>query len=59
MTELVRPAAEWELQTVIAKLATQKVAVEIVGHGALRNAGRPSPATRRHLDRVAARRDAL
>ena len=45
MTELVRPAAEWELQTVIAKLAAQRVPVEIVGHGALRNAGRPSPAS--------------
>ena len=42
MTELVRPAAEWELQTVLAKLAKQKVPVEIVGHGALRNAGRPA-----------------
>jgi glycolate oxidase FAD binding subunit len=42
VTELVRPAAEWELQTVIAKLAAQNVPVEIVGHGALRNAGRPS-----------------
>ncbi len=44
MTELLRPAAEWELQTVIAKLAAQKTPVEIVGHGALRNAGRPSMA---------------
>ena len=43
MTELLRPAAEWELQTVIAKLVAQNVTVEIVGHGALRNAGRPSP----------------
>lgn len=41
MTELVRPAAAWELQTVLAKFAQQKVPVEIVGHGALRNAGRP------------------
>lgn len=44
MNELLRPAAEWELQTVVAKLATQKVPVEIVGHGALRNVGRPSSA---------------
>ena len=44
MAELVRPAAEWELQTVIAKLAAQKMPAEIVGHGALRNAGRPSAA---------------
>lgn len=44
MSELVRPAAEWELQTVMSKLAAQNVPVEIVGLGALRNAGRPSPA---------------
>jgi glycolate oxidase FAD binding subunit len=43
LTELLRPAAEWELQTVIAKLAAQNMPVEIVGHGALRNAGRPAP----------------
>jgi glycolate oxidase FAD binding subunit len=42
VTELVRPAAEWELQTVLAKLAAQRMPVEIVGHGALRNAGRPA-----------------
>jgi glycolate oxidase FAD binding subunit len=45
MTELLRPAAEWELQTVITKLAGQKMPVEVVGHGALRNAGRPSSAS--------------
>lgn len=44
MTDLVRPAAAWELQTVLAKFAAQKVPVEIVGHGALRNAGRPCDA---------------
>lgn len=44
MTELVRPAAEWELQSIIARLAAQKMPFEVVGHGALRNAGRPSPA---------------
>ncbi|MEQ1669440.1 MAG: FAD-binding protein, partial [Hyphomicrobium sp.] len=44
MTELLRPAAEWELQSIIARLAAQKQAVEVVGHGALRNAGRPSAA---------------
>nr|WP_281365450.1 FAD-binding protein [Hyphomicrobium methylovorum] len=36
----MRPAAEWELQSMIAKLASQKRRVEVVGHGALRNAGR-------------------
>ncbi len=45
MTDLIRPAAEWELQSVIAKFAAQKIPVEIVGHGALRNAGRPAPAS--------------
>lgn len=44
MLELVRPAAEWELQTVMTTLAGQGVPVEILGHGALRNAGRPSSA---------------
>lgn len=45
MTDLVRPAAAWELQTVMAKFAAQRTPVEIVGHGALRNAGRPSEAS--------------
>ena len=44
MTELLRPAAEWELQSMITKLATQKRSVEVVGHGGLRGVGRPSSA---------------
>ena len=40
VTELLRPAVEWELQSMIAKLASQKRDMEVVGHGALRNAGR-------------------
>lgn len=44
MTDLLRPATEWELQTVIAKLVAQATPVEVVGHGALRNAGRYAPA---------------
>jgi len=44
VTELLRPAAEWELQSMIAKLASQKRDMEVVGHGALRNAGRTSKA---------------
>ena len=40
MTELLRPAAEWELQSMLAKLASRRQPVEVVGHGALRNAGR-------------------
>jgi glycolate oxidase FAD binding subunit len=41
VSELFRPAAEWELQSMIAKLAGQNRTMEVVGHGALRNAGRP------------------
>ena len=40
MNDLWRPAAEWELQSMIAKLAGQGRSIEVVGHGALRNAGR-------------------
>ena len=40
MSELWRPAAEWELQSMIAKLAGSRRSIEIVGHGALRNIGR-------------------
>lgn len=40
MSELWRPAAEWELQTMVSKLAREKRGIEIVGHGALRNTGR-------------------
>lgn len=41
MTELLRPAAEWELQSMIAKLATQNRPVEVLGLGGLRAVGRP------------------
>lgn len=41
MTDILRPAAEWELQSMIAKLAAARQTAEVVGHGALRNAGRP------------------
>jgi glycolate oxidase FAD binding subunit len=44
VTELLRPAAEWELQSMIARLVDQKREMEVVGHGALRNAGRMSRA---------------
>ncbi|MGQ0457830.1 MAG: FAD-binding protein [Hyphomicrobium sp.] len=39
--DILRPAAEWELQSMIAKLGDTRQTIEIVGHGALRNAGRP------------------
>ncbi len=42
MIELLRPAAEWELQAMIAKLAAQKRSVEVVGTGGLRGVGRPA-----------------
>jgi glycolate oxidase FAD binding subunit len=40
VSELWRPAAEWELQSMIARLAREKRGMEVVGHGALRNTGR-------------------
>ncbi|MET0408366.1 MAG: FAD-binding protein [Hyphomicrobium sp.] len=40
MSELWRPAAEWELQSMIARLTREKRGIEVVGHGALRNTGR-------------------
>ncbi len=40
MTQMLRPAAEWELQSMVAKLASHNQPVEVVGTGALRNAGR-------------------
>ncbi len=40
MTQMLRPAAEWELQSMIAKLVTNRQTAEVVGNGALRNAGR-------------------
>lgn len=45
MTQVMRPAAEWELQTMVAQLASQGQPVEIVGHGALREIGRRPQAT--------------
>jgi glycolate oxidase FAD binding subunit len=41
LTELMRPAAEWELQSMISKLAAQNRPVEVIGHGGLRAMGRP------------------
>jgi glycolate oxidase FAD binding subunit len=41
VTDILRPAAEWELQSMIAKIGAARQTVEVVGHGALRNAGRP------------------
>lgn len=40
-SELLRPAAEWELQSIVARLGQHKQPIEVVGLGGLRNAGRP------------------
>ncbi len=44
MSELLRPAAEWELQSVVTRLGQRRQPVEVVGLGGLRNAGRPAHA---------------
>ena len=41
MTNILRPAAEWELQSMIARVADARQTIEVVGQGGLRNAGRP------------------
>ncbi|MFN0218869.1 MAG: FAD-binding protein [Hyphomicrobium sp.] len=40
-SDILRPAAEWELQSMIAKMGDARQTIEIVGNGSLRNAGRP------------------
>lgn len=39
---MLKPAAEWELQSMVGKLAQHKLGFEVVGSGALRGIGRPS-----------------
>ncbi len=41
MNELLRPAANWELQSMIDKIAVHKLPIEVIGHGSLRGMGRP------------------
>lgn len=41
MTELLRPAAAWELQSMLEGLAARKLPVEVVGGGSKRAIGRP------------------
>lgn len=41
MSELWRPAVEWELKSMMTQLAAARRPVEIVGHGSLRAVGRP------------------
>lgn len=44
LTELLRPAADWELQSMVRTLAAEKKPAEVIGHGTLRGAGRPAKA---------------
>lgn len=41
VTELVRPAAEWELQSVLQSMTERQLPVEVVGAGSKRAVGRP------------------
>lgn len=41
MSELWRPAVEWELKSMIGQLVASRRSVEVVGHGSLRALGRP------------------
>ena len=41
MTELLRPAADWELKSMLQQLAEQSIAVEIIGAGTKRAIGHP------------------
>ena len=45
MSNVLRPATEWELKSMIASLAEQQVPVEVVGAGSMRGCGRPVAAT--------------
>lgn len=41
MSELWRPAVEWELQSMIGQAAARRQPVEVLGHGSARGIGRP------------------
>ncbi len=41
MSQLLRPATEWELQSIIAAMVEKREPVEVVGVGSKRNVGRP------------------
>ena len=59
MSELWRPAVEWELKSMMTQLAGARRPVEVVGHGSLRAVG-PSRVTAGHdHDGVHARRHAI
>lgn len=44
MMEVLRPAAEWELQSILAAHSQKRLPVEIVGSGSKRAVGRPTQA---------------
>lgn len=41
MHEILKPAADWELQSMLSQLREQKIPVEIMGSGTKRGVGRP------------------
>ena len=41
MDEILRPATEWELKSMIGALAERQIPVEIIGAGSKRSIGRP------------------
>lgn len=41
MTEILRPAVEWELQTILADSAERRRTIELIGAGSKRGVGRP------------------
>jgi glycolate oxidase FAD binding subunit len=41
MNDIMRPATEWELKSMMAALAEREIAVEILGSGSKRGVGRP------------------
>lgn len=41
MSEVWRPAVEWELRSMVGQLVSSRRAAEVIGHGSLRALGRP------------------
>ena len=41
MSEVLRPAVEWELQTILNDCATRGRPIEVIGAGTKRSVGRP------------------
>ena len=51
MNDIMRPATEWELKSMMAALAERAIPVEILGAGSKRGVGRPVIAPRGADDR--------